>query len=208
MTLSVTEEFARSIAFVKKLNQPIYKECDGSVEITFNSDLSVGALRTKIAVEKSKWGGTGKVVRCPSSTTPSPMHTMAPSSSSCVPVVLSPPLSAPPPRVGQDAATTTIAVSSRLLAVKEECSLLSPGDKHALLVWLALEIEKWPSQSTPAIDAMLGEKREMAVGFTSLLASDWGVIEAPFDPGMPCECNCGGGSELMPSVLPVVVPPV
>ena len=57
MTLSVTEEFARSIAFVKKLSQPIYEECNGSVEITFNSDLSIGALRTKIAVEKSKWGG-------------------------------------------------------------------------------------------------------------------------------------------------------
>ena len=80
-----------------------------------------------------------------------------------------------------------------------------------MMVWLALEVEKDQADRNviPVFAAMLSEKRKMAVGLTSFLASDWvRLIEAPFDPGMPCECNCGCRTWGGRSFLPVVMPPV
>ena len=171
LTLGVPEGVARSIAFVKKLSQPIFTERDGSVEIAFTSELSLELYRTKVSVEKKKRGCTGSVTRCSSTATSS----TATSSNDVPPAT--------------EAPTTTLAMRTSLASVKEACAALSSGEKHALMVWLALDAEM--HRANPVIEAMLSEKRKMAMGFSSLLAGDWGTIEAPLDPGTRCGCKCG-----------------
>jgi hypothetical protein len=184
LTLGVPEAVARSIGFVKKLDRPIYTEREGSVEIAFMSDVPIEQYRTKVSIQKKRLGCAGSVIKCPTPTATSsvPAPSTATSSTATSSTVTS--------------STTTLAVCDRLASVKDACSALSPGDEHALKVWLALRAGTHQADlnANPAIEAMLSEKRKMAVGFSSLLASDWGTIEAPYDPGVRCECTCGCGT--------------
>lgn len=169
LTLGVTVDVARSIGFVKKLDNPVYIEREGSVEIAFTSDVPIELYRTKVSVQKKRLGCVGNVILLPPTPSTATSSTVT------------------------EASTTTLAVCTRLAYVKDACSSLSPGDEHALRLWLArrAETHQTDQSANPAIVAMLSEKRKMAMGFSSLPASEWGTVEAPYNPGMRCECTCG-----------------